>query len=74
MTVTVTVTLTVVVVVVVTVRSGFEFEHPILEYVCLDDRRVMQQLSKGNLEAVKIGIILIGLTRILSFPSPDGTN
>ena len=76
MTVTVTVTLTVVVVVVVvvTVRSGFEFEHPILEYVCLDDRRVMQQLSKGNLEAVKVGIIMVGLTQILSFPPCDRSN
>jgi hypothetical protein len=64
----------VVVVVVVTVRSGFEFEHPILEYVCLDNRRVMQQLSKGNLKAVKVGIIMVGLTRILSFPSRDGSN
>ena len=64
----------VVVVVVVTVRSGFEFEHPILEHACLDGRRVMQQLSKGNLEAVKVGIIMVGLTQILSFSLCDGSN
>ena len=73
-TVTVTVTVTVIVIVVVIVRSGFEFEHPILECACLDDRRVMQQLSKRNLETVKVGIIMVGLTWILSFPPRDGSN